>query len=184
MSFGPVVQRTERSFPKRDVAGSSPAGATIHPEVERAVRRGRLMSRIRSTGNTSTEKAAVRLLGELGVTGWALHWEPARPADLCFPRLGIAVFLNGCFWHGCPLCYSAPRVEGWREHLMGNRARDVSDYLEMRRRGWRVMVVWECEMKHGRRPLALLRELGHEDSPRGAGSGCFERGTSRRASCR
>lgn len=73
--------------------------------------------------------------------------EVRRRADVVFPRLKIAVFIDGCFWHSCPLHRSQPKVNGawWTEKLAANRQRDADTNRRLRRKGWLVTRVWEHE---------------------------------------
>jgi len=68
-----------------------------------------------------------------------------RRADLVFRAAKVAVFVNGCFWHGCPKHYSSPKSNKryWSEKVRRNRARDVETRFLLKRRGWRVLVFWE-----------------------------------------
>ena len=77
--------------------------------------------------------------------------------DLVFPSLRAVVFVNGCFWHGhdCPMFrLPATRPEFWAAKIAGNRARDVRSLDGLAVAGWRVRVIWECELKgRARRPV-------------------------------
>lgn len=80
-----------------------------------------------------------------------MHWKkvPGRP-DLAFPRRKLAVFVNGCYWHRCPRCnLPVPKTHKsfWEKKFELNVARDKRKYGELRADGWRVLVVWECEMR-------------------------------------
>jgi len=110
--------------------------------------RSRLMARIRSSG-TGPERALEAALARLGL-------RPARQTarlpgtpDLAFPAARLAVFVHGCFWHGCRLHYRAPRSRRafWRAKLLGNVARDRRAARSLRRGGWAVLVVWEHEVR-------------------------------------
>lgn len=70
-----------------------------------------------------------------------------RTADIVFTRKRIAVFVDGCFWHGCPLHYIAPKAnaEFWRQKVEGNRARDVETTTRFKEAGWHVIRAWEHE---------------------------------------
>ena len=72
----------------------------------------------------------------------------ARP-DLCFVGTKVAVFVDGCFWHGCPEHYSAPAHNAgfWKEKLRKNRARDQRDNERLKAAGWNVLRYWECEVR-------------------------------------
>lgn len=75
---------------------------------------------------------------------------PGRP-DIIFPSRRIALFVHGCFWHAHRDCryYKLPETykERWREKLEGNRARDERDQAALKALGWRVLVIWECELR-------------------------------------
>lgn len=70
-----------------------------------------------------------------------------RTADVVFPRQRIAVFIDGCFWHGCPTHYIAPKAnsEFWSDKVSGNRRRDLETTERFRAAGWSVMRFWEHE---------------------------------------
>ncbi|MCW3784225.1 very short patch repair endonuclease [Defluviimonas salinarum] len=74
---------------------------------------------------------------------------PGRP-DLVFARFRVALFVNGCFWHGhdCPLFrWPATRTDFWKTKIMGNVARDLRNDAQLSALGWRIGVVWECAVK-------------------------------------
>ncbi len=130
-------------------------------------KRSDLMSRIRSRGNAATEMALVRVFRAHGITGWRRHLEvrvplgkPARPVaraarpfrvrpDFVFPKLRLALFVDGCFWHGCPRHGTKPRGNAafWRKKFAANRARDLRVTRMLRRHGWRVLRIWEHELR-------------------------------------
>lgn len=70
--------------------------------------------------------------------------ELKRSADLVFPRTKVAVFIDGCFWHGCPEHYRAPSVHSdyWREKIAGNRSRDRETVELLSLRGWVALRFW------------------------------------------
>jgi len=97
--------------------------------------------------DTGPELALRRALHRAGVR-FRLHRAdlPGRP-DLVLVRLRLAVFVDGCFWHGCPAHATAPRAnaEFWAAKLAGNRARDARNDVLLAALGWEVMHVWEHE---------------------------------------
>ncbi len=107
------------------------------------------MSRIRSQGNAATELRFVRLLKNSGITGWRRHYRLIGKPDFVFPKLRLAVFVDGCFWHGCPRCYSEPKSNRafWRRKIAANRERAVAVKRELRQSGWRVFRIWQHELK-------------------------------------
>ena len=87
-----------------------------------------------------------------GITGWRRHLPlPGRP-DFAFPKLRVVIFVDGCFWHGCPRHGTQPRTNArfWREKIARNRQRDREVTRELRRRGWRVVRIWEHELRQVR----------------------------------
>ncbi|MGH9473685.1 MAG: very short patch repair endonuclease [Terriglobales bacterium] len=122
------------------------------------------MASIRSSGNRTTEARFAALLRENRITGWRRRQPlPGRP-DFAFPGLKVAVFVDGCFWHGCPRCYRAPHANRgyWAAKVERNRARDGKTCRQLRARGWVVIRVWEHSLRGpgGRRAVAArLRRL-------------------------
>jgi DNA mismatch endonuclease (patch repair protein) len=70
-----------------------------------------------------------------------------RTADILFPRRRVAVFLDGCFWHGCPDHFTPPQtnVQYWTSKIQYNRLRDATTNQRLRDHGWLVVRVWEHE---------------------------------------
>lgn len=70
-----------------------------------------------------------------------------RRADLVFPRKQVAVYVDGCFWHGCPVHGTWPKnnAEWWRQKIQGNQARDRDTDRQLRDAGWTIVRVWEHE---------------------------------------
>jgi len=126
--------------------------------------RSLLMGRIRSRGTKSTERRFRSLLVRAGIRGWKLGHDaglPGRP-DVVFPRRKLAVFVDGCFWHGCRRCRSLPVANAafWRAKILGNQARDRRATRELQKLGWEVSRIWEHELRHDApRVLARIRVL-------------------------
>lgn len=131
--------------------------------------RSALMAKVRGRGNASTELALARVLRAEGLTGWRRQrrlaggrgdeaWK-VRP-DFVFAGRRWAVFVDGCFWHGCPRHGTSPvgHAAFWRRKLAANRARDRRNTRQLRAAGWRVLRLWEHELRRAARP-ALLRKL-------------------------
>ena len=128
-----------------------------------AKKRSALMANVRSRGNTTTEERLRGLLQELKVVGWRWHIAglPGRP-DFIFPKERVAVFVNGCFWHGCPRCQrrSKSNVAFWEDKVSQNRKRDRRVARQLRSRNYRVVTIWECQLK-GAQGEAAARRLLH-----------------------
>ena len=125
--------------------------------------RSSLMSKVRSKGNRSTELLVKSVLQEREITGWTRHPSdvPGRP-DFYFPDRRLLLFVDGCFWHACPLCGRIPktRVEFWKSKIDGNRRRDQSLTRSLRSNGYHVMRVWEHALRDDRWVERLIRMLG------------------------
>jgi DNA mismatch endonuclease (patch repair protein) len=117
------------------------------------------MSRVKGR-DTQPEKLVRTMAHRLGFR-FRLHRRdlPGRP-DIVFPRLHKAIFVHGCFWHGHARCRRSGRPTSnkafWNKKLDGNMMRDKRDKAELRKMGWRVLVVWGCE---GRKPEKLITKV-------------------------
>lgn len=102
--------------------------------------------------DTTTELAIRSAVYAHGLR-YKVHWPlPGlrRRADLAFPSKRIAVFVDGCFWHGCARHMTWPKNNAawWRDKIEANRARDRDTNARLRRAGWTVVRVWEHEPAH------------------------------------
>lgn len=118
-------------------------------------KRSEVMSRVRGTGNRTTELRLIQVFRANCITGWRrgsnLHGKP----DFAFPKLKIAVFVDGCFWHGCPKHGTKPKTNAsyWREKITRNKARDRKVNRWHRANGWTVLRIWEHELSKKRATL-------------------------------
>ncbi|HEV2520009.1 MAG TPA: very short patch repair endonuclease [Thermoplasmata archaeon] len=101
--------------------------------------------------DTTPELALRRELGRLGIRGYRLHQSSlaGRP-DLSFGRKRVAVFVHGCFWHRCPRCdLPLPKTHTawWQAKFARNRARDEAKERHLAKDGWRVLILWECQIR-------------------------------------
>lgn len=123
--------------------------------------RSRVMSRIRGY-DTSPEKQVRSFLHRAGFR-FRLHVPdlPGSP-DIVLPGRRTVIFVHGCFWHRHPGCQKAympkSNVRFWTEKFSANVARDRRKEKELRRLGWRVLVVWECSLSE-RKLQDLVRKL-------------------------
>jgi DNA mismatch endonuclease (patch repair protein) len=90
---------------------------------------------------------------------------PGKP-DIVLPKYKIVVFVNGCFWHGHEGCkYFVPpktNTEFWYAKFQYNQERDARNYQNLRDLGWHILIVWECEIRHGdadKRLEQLIEEI-------------------------
>lgn len=107
------------------------------------------MAQVKSRGNRSTEWRLRAGLMRAGIRGWNLN-PPGIPGnpDFVFLDRRVALFVDGCYWHGCPKCYRRPssNVAYWDAKVARNRARDLKNTARLRRQGWRVLRIWEHEL--------------------------------------
>ena len=111
--------------------------------------RSRIMSRIRSSDNKSTERRFKAYMARSGISGWVLRDSNVygKP-DFSFRKSQLAVFVDGCFWHGCRKCGRPPHsnLSYWDNKLKRNKARDGQVTRKLRKEGWKVIRFWEHEI--------------------------------------
>lgn len=128
-------------------------------DVFTARKRSAIMQAIR--GKDSKPEVAVRRLAHSLGYRYRLHVPelPGKP-DLVFPSRRKIILIHGCFWHRhrCRKGRSLPRTHArfWREKLDRNKARDATNRRRLRKLGWEVLVIWECEVK---RMNALIERI-------------------------
>lgn len=147
-------------------------------DVFEPAKRSLVMSRIRGKGNRSTELALADVLKHERITGWRRHvalrpWLSPEDAtklsvksrisvipDFLFRAAKVAVFVDGCFWHGCSEHCRSPDQNSafWANKLSGNVARDQRATRALEAAGWSVVRVWEHELKDVPQVLKRLRE--------------------------
>jgi DNA mismatch endonuclease (patch repair protein) len=122
----------------------------------------------RRTKNTKPEVDLRRAVHALGLR-FRLHRRiVGRCApDFVLPRWRVAVFVDGCFWHGCPdhspTEFKGPNAGKWKEKIETNRTRDRSNDALLADAGWRVLRIWECEIKRDLADVARRVELAARD---------------------
>jgi DNA mismatch endonuclease (patch repair protein) len=119
-------------------------------DVFTKIKRSEVMSLIRSRGNNATELTLAKLLRANRITGWRRHQAVFGKPDFIFRKARLAVFADGCFWHGCPKTKHAPRpknrAEWWATKLKANKRRDRLVSRTLRAEGWSVVRIWECDL--------------------------------------
>jgi len=121
--------------------------------------RSERMSRVRRSGNQSTELRMVDLLRAAGIRGWRRRVRLSGAPDFVFRRERVAVFVDGCFWHGCPRHRRTPksRIAFWTAKLTGNMKRDRTVTRNLRASGWMVVRIWECALTRSRAKRTVTR---------------------------
>lgn len=128
-------------------------------DVVDAATRSKMMSQIRGK-NTGPEMAVRRFLHGLGYR-FRIHRKdlPGNP-DLVLPSLKVCIFVHGCFWHRHTNCVFAStpktRPEFWSEKFQKNVARDTAAVDALESAGWKVIIIWECQLKNDPETLPKL----------------------------
>ena len=128
--------------------------ADVHsPEI-----RSYNMSRIKGT-NTKPEEVVRKYLFAKGFRYRKNVPDlPGKP-DIVLPKYKTCIFVNGCFWHGHEGCkyfvWPKNNAEFWKEKISRNIERDVRTYKELGQLGWKIITVWECQLKSGKRDITL-----------------------------
>lgn len=108
------------------------------------------MAAVKSGGNKSTERIFRAMLVSRGIKKWRMNVTelPGKP-DFLFWKKKIAVFIDGCFWHGCPRCYRRPKssIKYWDNKITQNVKRDRRNNQLLKAKGWIVLRIWEHELK-------------------------------------
>lgn len=126
--------------------------------------RSMVMARIRARDNASTEMRTVSLLRVAKISGRRRHSQLFGRPDFVFRSAKVALFIDGCFWHGCPRCKRTPKSSAtsaafWRAKIQRNIRRDEKVSRELRRAGWKVVRARECQLKAPDRILNRLKAL-------------------------
>ena len=123
--------------------------------------RSRIMKAVKSKGNKSTELKLIELFKRYMIKGWRRGYEIVGNPDFVFCKYRVAVFVDGCFWHGhnCRNLKPLQNEVYWYNKIMKNKSRDELVNQNLKRRGWRVFRIWECELKNGTIPKVLLGAL-------------------------
>ena len=122
-------------------------------------KRSEIMRAVKSSKNKSTEEKLIAYFKENKITGWRRNYKVYGKPDFVLPDLRIAIFVDGCFWHGhnCRNTHPEQNKEYWQRKIGRNMDRDkeVTDHLE--RLGWNVIRIWECEFLKKNRGLLEKR---------------------------
>jgi len=128
-------------------------------------KRSWIMSRVKGR-NTKPEILVRSFLHRMGCR-FRIHRRdlPGNP-DIVLPRHGKVIFVHGCFWHGHKCCPRSKRPTTnksfWNEKLDGNIKRDERFRRTLRRMGWKVLVIWQCETRDPDRLLHKLERFLHD----------------------
>jgi DNA mismatch endonuclease, patch repair protein len=135
-------------------------------DVVTKAKRSEIMAAVRSRGNKNTEARLVTVFRAAGLVGWRRHQNlPGRP-DFVFSRNRVAVFVDGCFWHGCHWHCRMPktRTAYWIPKIARNKDRDREVIRLLRQKGWRVYRIWEHSLKDPEKIVVKIQALLKSDA--------------------
>lgn len=124
-------------------------------------KRSEVMAAVKSKGNRSTELKLIQILRKFHLSGWRRHQPLIGKPDFVFSHERVAVFVDGCFWHGCPKCYRRPNSsqEYWDKKVQSNVERAQKVDTELSQAGWTVVRIWEHELSD---PETVSTRIAHE----------------------
>ena len=131
------------------------------PDVFLPEKRSAVMALIRSKGNRSTELRFAKLMRDQGVKGWRRSFPLEGKPDFVFPKARLAIFIEGCFWHGCATHGRRSNAQQpyWIDKIARNQRRDRAVSRQLREKHWRVLRIWEhaLQVRHQSRTLNRLK---------------------------
>lgn len=118
-------------------------------DVYEKEKRSEVMSKSRSKNSKSTEMKLIKIFKDNNVIGWRRTYPLFGKPDFVFLKKRIAVFVDGCFWHGHDCRNVSPKQnsEYWQAKRIRNKERDIEVTKHIENLGWRVIRIWECELK-------------------------------------
>jgi DNA mismatch endonuclease (patch repair protein) len=121
--------------------------------------RSKIMSLVRSRGNKATELAAIKLFRQQQIIGWRRNYPLLGKPDFVFPAARLALFVDGCFWHSCPMHRTTPATNQlfWERKLRRNKIRDTFVTRRLQSNGWRVLRIWQHDLSRKQRDRCAAR---------------------------
>lgn len=125
-------------------------------------KRSEIMKKVRSKNNKSTELKLIQIFNENHIVGWRRNYPVKGHPDFVFLDSKVAVFVDGCFWHGhdCRNTRPSDNAEYWAKKRERNIRHDKETTALFEQRGWTVIRIWECELKKKNRDI-LSEKLTH-----------------------
>jgi len=125
-------------------------------------KRSWIMAQVKSTGCRSTEKRLIVVLRECKIVGWRRNYPIFGKPDFAFPRKKVAVFVDGCFWHGHPQKCRVPETnrEYWLKKISRNMARDKLVTRTLKENGWKIVRIWEDAVTKPSTVTRLRKAIG------------------------
>lgn len=122
-------------------------------------KRSEIMRKVRSKNNKSTELKLIQVFEENDIKGWKRNYPVKGHPDFVFLNKKIAVFVDGCFWHGHDCRNTRPSTNGnyWMKKREKNMKHDTEITALFEQRGWTVIRIWECELNKKNRDILLCK---------------------------
>lgn len=120
-------------------------------------KRSDIMRKVKSAKNRSTEERLIAIFKEHGIKGWRRNYPVRGKPDFVFHKEKVAVFVDGCFWHGHDCRNTRPKdnEEYWTRKISRNMQRDMEVAEHLQSLGWRVVRIWECDLRKKNRGRCL-----------------------------
>jgi DNA mismatch endonuclease (patch repair protein) len=130
-------------------------------DVFTKAKRSQIMAAVRSTGNKDTELRLMKLFRQQGITGWRRHQPVLGRPVFVFQRERVAVFVDGCFWHGCPRHCQIPQNNRkyWQAKITRNAIRDHYNTRHLRVAGWKVVRIWSHSLDVPEKVIAKITSV-------------------------
>lgn len=128
-------------------------------DIFNKAKRSEIMKKVRSKNNKSTELKLIQIFKENNIHGWRRNYKVKGHPDFVFLNKKIAIFVDGCFWHGHDCRNTKPKDnqeyrDKKRERNM-KHDKEITEYFE--NRGWTVIRIWECELKKDNKNNLLIK---------------------------
>ena len=133
-------------------------------------KRSKIMRAVRGKGNNTTELAMIKIFKENKIMGWRRNSKLVGKPDFVFPKAKLAVFVDGCYWHGhkCQKPRDSQKEGFWKEKLTYNKKHDHLVTKSLRGENWIVIRIWECEIEkknYGRKLRQIKEVLEYKRGP-------------------
>ena len=121
--------------------------------------RSAIMRTVKSKNNKSTELRLIALFQKNGINGWRRNYQVKGHPDFVFLSKRVAIFVDGCFWHGhdCRNTRPSDNKDYWEKKRARNIKHDAEVTALFEKRGWKVLRIWECELKKRNKGTLLER---------------------------
>jgi len=129
------------------------------------VKRSEIMRAVKSRGNRSTELKLIKIFKKYSVKGWRRNYRLFGNPDFAFPKKKVVIFTDGCFWHGhnCRNVKPSDNFRYWERKIRNNKSRDRKVTSLLKIKGWKVVRLWECQIKKDSLPKKIEFLLNNDN---------------------